>query len=120
MSLAVATANFWAAILSLTFPGFVTALGSQGAFVLYAVLNVLALVLVFLFVPETKQKTLDELDGVFSVSTRSFVKYQMTEYLPWFVKRYILRQKEAELKPLGSEEEYQRLVGDDDGADDTP
>ncbi|KAI1619771.1 MFS transporter [Exophiala viscosa] len=118
MSFAVATANFWAAVLSLTFPGFVTALGSQGAFVLYAVLNILALVLVFLFVPETKQKTLDELDGVFSVSTRTFVKYQTTEYLPWFAKRYILRQKEAELKPPAFGEEYERLVGQDDDDDD--
>ncbi|KIV82060.1 hypothetical protein PV11_04196 [Exophiala sideris] len=117
MSLAVATANFWAAILSLTFPRMVTALNSEGALVLYAILNVLALVLVFLFVPETKQKTLDELDGVFSVSTRMFIKYQTTKYLPWFAKRYILRQKEAELKPFAFGEEYQRLVGDDDVAE---
>ena len=42
MSLAVATANFWAAVLSLTFPGLLAGLGSEGAFELYAALNVLA------------------------------------------------------------------------------
>ena len=107
MSLAVATANFWAAVLSLTFPQLLAALKSQGAFALYAVLNVLAVVLVFLFVPETRLKTLDELDEVFSVPTRTFVKYQFTEYLPWFVRRYGLQQKEAELRPL--REEYREL-----------
>lgn len=119
MSFAVSTANFWAAILSLTFPRILTALGSQGAFSLYAVLNILALVLIFLLLPETRLKTLDELDEVFSVPTRRFVQYQVTEYLPWFTKRYILRQKEADLRPLTAEEEYQPLEDSEDEEDDT-
>jgi MFS family permease len=114
MSLAVATANCWAAVLSLTFPRILTALGSQGAFGLYAFLNVVAVVLVFLFVPETRLKTLDELDEVFSVRTRTFIKYQTTECLPWMVKRYVLGQKGAELKPLESGGEYLALGQDDD------
>ncbi|KAK8052682.1 hypothetical protein PG996_011983 [Apiospora saccharicola] len=51
MALAVATMNFWAAVLSLTFPRLETALGTQGAFVLYMFFNLVAFVLVFLFVP---------------------------------------------------------------------
>ena len=117
MSFAVATANFWATILSLTFPQILTTLKSQGAFALYAGLNVLAVVLVFLFLPETRLKSLEELDDVFSIPTRTFVKYQLTEYLPWFVKRYILRQKEAELRPLTSGEEYRELGQDEDAED---
>ncbi|KIW69014.1 hypothetical protein PV04_04918 [Phialophora macrospora] len=112
MSFAVATANFWAAVLSLTFPRILTSLKSQGAFVLYAALNVVAAILIFLFLPETRLKTLDELDGVFSISTRAFVKYQITEYLPWFTKRYVLRQNYADLRPLTLEGGYCELVQD--------
>lgn len=113
MASAVATANFWATILSLTFPRILTALKSQGAFSLYAGLNVVAVVLIFLFLPETRLKTLDELDDVFSIPTRTFIKYQTTEYLPWFLKRYVLRQKNADLRPLQLGTEYQELEDDD-------
>ena len=119
MSLAVATANSWAAVLSLTFPRILTALGSQGAFSLYAFLNVVAVVLVFLFVPETRLKTLDELDEVFSVPTRTFIRYQTTEYLPWVTKRYLAGQKEAELRPLVLSGEYRALEQDEDEDDGT-
>ncbi|ETI24961.1 hypothetical protein G647_04331 [Cladophialophora carrionii CBS 160.54] len=109
MSFAVATANFWAAVLSLTFPRILTTLKSQGAFALYAALNVVAVILIFFLLPETRLKTLDELDDVFSISTRAFVKYQVTEYLPWFVKRYILRQKDVDLRPLTHDGGYLEL-----------
>ncbi len=116
MSFAVSTANSWAAVLSLTFPRILTALGSQGAFGLYAFLNVVALVLVFLFLPETRLRTLEELDEVFSVPTRTFIKYQTMEHLPWTVRRYVMGQKEAELKPLVLAGDY-RAVGQDDDED---
>jgi hypothetical protein len=121
MGFAVATANFWAAVLSLTFPRILTALGSQGAFTLYAILNGLAFLLIFLFLPETRMKTLDELDEVFSIPTRRFVRYQVTEYLPWFVRRYVAwpfwrrdttSKKGPELRPLTTstlEAEYREL-----------
>lgn len=109
MSMAVATTNIWGAVLSVTFPRILTALKPPGAFSLYAFLNVVAVVLVFLFVPETRMKTLDELDEVFSISTRRFIAYQVTEYLPWVVRYYIFRQKEVELHPLTSVKEYRKL-----------
>jgi hypothetical protein len=114
VSSAVAMTNIWAAVLSLTFPALLSTLGSQNAFVLYALLNVIALGLVFLFVPETRLKTLQELDEVFSVPTRRFVRYQVTEYLPWWVRRYVLRQKKIELKPLESSGVYQELDQDEE------
>jgi len=116
MSSAVAVTNLWASALSLTFPALLSFLGSQGAFTLYAALNVVAFVLVFLFVPETRLETLDELDVVFSVSTRRFVRYQVMEYLPWWARRYVLRQGKAELSPLEMEEEYRVLEQEDDEA----
>jgi predicted MFS family arabinose efflux permease len=65
MSWAVATCNFWSAVLSLTFPRMLQALTATGAFGFYAALNIVALVLIFLFLPETKQRTLEQLDYIF-------------------------------------------------------
>jgi hypothetical protein len=124
MSMAVATANFWAAVLSVTFPQILSTLKPQGAFTLYAGLNLLALLLVFLFVPETKQKTLEELDQVFEIPTRSFIRYQTTVVLPWWIRRHILRDKKC---PTELNEElftgnegggYLELGREDDGDDD--
>lgn len=93
MSWAVATNNFWASILSLTFPRMLIAMSATGAFGFYAGLNLVALFLIFSFVPETKQKTLEELDYVFSVPNRRHIAFGFKEVVPWFVKRYVLRQK---------------------------
>lgn len=54
MSWAVATNNFWASMLSLTFPRMLRAFRPQGAFGFYAFLNALAFVMIWLWLPETK------------------------------------------------------------------
>lgn len=94
MSWAVATNNFWAAVLSLTFPRMLAAMTPVGAFGFYAGLNVLALILIFLFVPETNQKTLEELDSVFGVPDRIHAKFQLFSVLPWWLRRWVLFKKE--------------------------
>ncbi|KAH9475509.1 Arabinose-proton symporter [Psilocybe cubensis] len=99
MSWAVATCLFWAAVLSLTFPRLLSAFGSVGAFGFYAGLNVIALTMIFFLVPETKQRTLEELDYVFAVPTRKHASYQATEFLPYWIRRYIFLRKTT-LKPL--------------------
>ncbi|KAI5291262.1 hypothetical protein KEM55_008384 [Ascosphaera atra] len=71
-----------------------------GAFGFYAGLNVLTFVMIFFWVPETKQRTLEELDYIFAVPTRKFMYYQTFKVLPWWVKRYIFRRKDAYLEPL--------------------
>jgi hypothetical protein len=43
--------------------------------------------------PETKQRTLEELDYVFGVPTRTHMNYQLKQALPWGFKTYILRKK---------------------------
>jgi len=68
-------------------------------------LNVVALLLIFLFVPETKQRTLEELDYVFAVPTSTHAKYQLRKTLPYFVKRWVLFRKSATLEPLYSFDE---------------
>jgi len=95
MDWAVATNNFWASVLSLTFPYMLNAFRPQGAFGFYAALNLIALALIFLFLPETKQRSLEELDYVFAVPVRTHAKYQLTQVLPWFFRRYILWRKDA-------------------------
>lgn len=111
MAWAVATNNFWASILSLTFPYMLNAFKPQGAFGFYAGLNFIALILIFLFVPETKQRSLEELDYVFAVTTRQHARYQLTEVLPWWIRRYIFRRKDAvcpELYHTDVDETYSR------------
>lgn len=71
-----------------------------GAFCFYAGLNLTALVMIFLWVPETKQRTLEELDYVFAVPTRKHAGYQVSKALPYFIKRWVLFQKGATLEPL--------------------
>ncbi|KAJ4983726.1 arabinose-proton symporter [Stagonosporopsis vannaccii] len=93
MSWAVATCLFWAAVLSITFPRMLAALTPTGAFGLYAGFNLIALAMIFLFVPETKQRTLEELDYIFAIPQRTFMRHQCFTVLPWWIKTWILRQK---------------------------
>ena len=108
MGFSVATCLFWAAVLGMTFPFLLEALGTVGAFGLYAGFNFVALVMIFFWVPETKQRTLEELDYVFAVPTSRFARYQLTETLPWFVKRWVFWQRKAERKPLYQFEEVKK------------
>lgn len=61
-----------------------------GALGLFSGLNIVALVMVFLLVEETKRRTLEDLDHIFAVSKRKFMRFQVFEYLPWLLQRYIL------------------------------
>lgn len=100
MAFAVATCLFWAAVLSITFPAMLQAMTPTGAFGFYAGLNVIAFIMIFFFVPETKQRTLEELDQIFSVPVPVFAEYQLKHSLPYFIKRWIFFRKSAVLQPL--------------------
>jgi MFS family permease len=93
MSWAVATNNFWATIVSLTFPRQLRAFSTAGAFGFYAAMNLIAFFMIFLWLPETKQRSLEELDYVFGVSTRRHMSFQVKEVAPWWIKTYVLRRK---------------------------
>lgn len=56
--------------------------------------------MIFLWLPETKQRTLEELDYVFAVPTRTFIRYNTTQWLPCFVKRWLLFRPDARPAPL--------------------
>ena len=91
---------FWAAVLSISFPAILAAFTPVGAFGFYAGLNVAAFFMIFLFVPETKQRTLEELDYIFAVPGSKFIAYQVGKAAPWWIKRWILWQRSATLEPL--------------------
>jgi len=106
MSLATATTWFFNFVLSITWPSLLTAFKPQGAFSWYAAWNLIGWVLVLLFMPETKGKTLEELDQVFSVPTHIHAAYGLRQ-IPYFIGRYILRR---DLKP---ERLYERETEED-------
>lgn len=93
MAWAVATNNFWASVLGLTLPRMLNAFTEVGTFGFYAGLNFIAFWMIFFWLPETKQRTLEELDYVFAVPTRTHMKYQGTKVAPYWFKRYILLRK---------------------------
>ncbi|ETS82106.1 hypothetical protein PFICI_07108 [Pestalotiopsis fici W106-1] len=100
MGFAVATCLFWAAVLGMTFPFLLERAGTAGAFGCYAAFNAVAFVMIFFLVPETKQRTLEELDYIFAVPMRKFASYQVTKALPWWFKRWVFFQRNAKLEPL--------------------
>lgn len=110
MAWAVATCLFWAAVLSITFPRMRTAMTPTGAFGFYAGLNIMALILIWFFVPETAQYTLEELDAVFNVPHATFIKHQNTKILPYWFKTQVLRKKNIE-RPQPLIELDRNLVG---------
>ncbi|KAI5196245.1 hypothetical protein E4T39_07878 [Aureobasidium subglaciale] len=93
MAWAVCINNTFAGILSLTYPAMEEAMTSTGAFGFYAALNLIAWFMIFAFVRETKQLTLEEIDQVFSVPTKTFLNYELHTWLPYFVKRHVLFKK---------------------------
>ncbi|TDZ53927.1 Polyol transporter 5 [Colletotrichum trifolii] len=93
MAWAVCINNTFAGILSLTFPRMNSVMTPTGAFGFYAGLNLIAWFMIFCFVRETKQLTLEELDQVFSVPTKDFIGHELKVWLPYFIKRHILRKK---------------------------
>jgi MFS family permease len=111
MSLATATTWFFNFVLAITWPSMQTALTHQGGFAFYATWNLIGFVLVLTLMPETKGKTLEELDQVFSVPTRVHAAWGLRQ-VPYFFKRYIFRQ--TDLKPevlYEKEDEDVRDVG---------
>ena len=58
---------------------------------------------------ETKQRTLEELDYVFALPTSRHMSYQIKEFLPYWIRRYVLFQK-VELKPLYNFDEVESVT----------
>jgi cytochrome c biogenesis protein CcdA len=100
MAWAVCINNTFAGILGLTFPRMVSVMSQTGAFAFYAGLNLIAWGMIFCFVRETKQLTLEELDQVFNVPTKQYLKYEITEQVPYFFKHTLLRRRMPKPPPI--------------------
>ncbi|KAL5043076.1 hypothetical protein BDW71DRAFT_200122 [Aspergillus fruticulosus] len=92
MALATATTWLFNFVLAITWPSLRIAFKDQGAFSWYAGWCIVGWWMILMFMPETKGKTLEELDQVFSVSTKFHARYGLRQ-LPFFFKRYIFRKK---------------------------
>ncbi|WFD17819.1 hypothetical protein MCAP1_000028 [Malassezia caprae] len=102
IGMGLSTAVFWFfnAILGITWFRLEQAFKPQGAFGWYAAWCAILWLLVFLFLPETKALTLEELDIVFNVPTTKHASYQIRQ-IPYFIKRYIFR-KHVQKERLGT------------------
>ncbi|KAK8864748.1 hypothetical protein IAR55_002004 [Kwoniella newhampshirensis] len=119
MSWVVFINNFFAGVLSITFPRMRTVMTSTGAFGFYAGLNLIAWFMIFCFVRETKQLTLEEIDQVFSVPTSEYFNHELTVSAPWFFKRYFFFQKHLPKPPsiiATADEDYSARKGKVDPA----
>jgi MFS family permease len=86
MALATATTWFFNFVLSITWPSLLESFGSTGAFCWYAAWNIVGFFGVLFLLPETKGKTLEELDMVFAVPSRRFAAYGLRQFV-WFFTR---------------------------------
>ncbi|KAF7874310.1 hypothetical protein EAF04_002982 [Stromatinia cepivora] len=90
MSLATATTWFFNFILAITWPSMLRSFKAQGAFSFYAGFNIVGFFLTLFFVPETKDKTLEELDRVFNVPTRKHAAYGWSQFT-YPIRRHVFR-----------------------------
>jgi MFS family permease len=99
MAVAVAVNLLGAGLLVLIFPFVMNNIGRTGSLSIFAGLNVVAFVLVYLFVPETKGRTLEELQYTFDLPTIWHVRYRAT-YIQKHIRknwwRYLTRRQIAD------------------------
>ncbi|MCJ1355824.1 MAG: hypothetical protein MMC33_005816 [Icmadophila ericetorum] len=89
MSFAVFWNLLFAGILSLAVPWLNFRLGSTGLLALFAGLNIPAWILVYIFVPETARRDLEELNEIFEVPTMDHLKYHI-KVTQWWLKYSLL------------------------------
>ncbi|KAL9002523.1 MAG: hypothetical protein Q9188_004546 [Gyalolechia gomerana] len=92
MSMATALTWFFNFLLAVTFPRFQIAFGNTGAFGYYAAWCVVGWVLILLFVPETKDLTLEQLDARFSISSKTHASFALKQCM-FVIRHYILQRK---------------------------
>ena len=88
--------------------------GGGGALGLFAGLNLVAFVMVYLLVEETKQRDLEDLDQIYAISKRKFAKFQATVHLPWFLRRVFLCSTEP--KPDFYDDKTKNVTAPDEEA----
>ncbi|KAI9792520.1 MAG: hypothetical protein M1816_002040 [Peltula sp. TS41687] len=74
--------------------------GQTNFLALFAGLNALCFILVYLLVPSTAKPKLEEMNYIFGVPTREHIKYQLFEMLPWLFNRYVRRRYDLPKPPF--------------------
>ncbi|EKJ75378.1 hypothetical protein NXS19_013196 [Fusarium pseudograminearum] len=82
-SVAISINLFFAGLLTILLPRINAQFKMAGTLGFFAGLNIVAFVLIFLFVEETKQLSLEELDKVFDRPKRQFVKERIAKRVPF-------------------------------------
>jgi hypothetical protein len=86
MAVSVAVNLLGAGVLVLVFPMLMHRIGTTGSLAIFAGLNVVAFFLVYLFVPETRRRTLEELQYTFDLPTRLHVDYRAH-----YIRQYLVK-----------------------------
>lgn len=89
-SAAICVNLFFAAVLAVVLPAMNSGMETRGLLGFFAGMNIIAFVLVYLLVEETRWVTLEGLDIIYGNPKSGFVRYQLTVHLPWAIRRYIL------------------------------
>ncbi|KAF4981998.1 hypothetical protein FDECE_17595 [Fusarium decemcellulare] len=116
-SVAIAINLCFAGLLTILIPRINAVFKMAGTLGFFAGLNVVAFVLIYLFVEETKQLTLEELEQISDNPKRVFASYQLNTRLPFFLKKYLFFQWHIERPPTYHEyvlregEENEREAG---------
>lgn len=94
VSVAIATNWLFTFVLSITFPSFWQVFTPTGTFVYYAAWCVVGFFLILLFVPETGKHSLEELDAIFSIPTRTHMQHGQQQLL-YVINYYLFRRTET-------------------------
>lgn len=100
---------FWNWFIAITWPQFRTAFTLSGAFGWYAAWCVVGWWMILLFVPETKDLTLEELDQVFRYGTREHMAHGLAQ-LRWFIARFFMGKKSAKRPIFLHKEDPEEVV----------
>lgn len=100
---------FFAGVLTLVYPELDRAFNHWGALALFAAFNLVAFVLVFLLVEETKGFSLEDLSMVFAVPKHKFIAFQL-KYLGYLWRRHVRGSKKDE--PEEEEPEFYTMALD--------
>ncbi|KAM5348985.1 hypothetical protein ACJ41O_008808 [Fusarium nematophilum] len=106
-SVAIGINFLFAGFLAFLQPLLVTAIGYSGTLGLFAGFNVISFVLIFLFVEETGGIRLEDLGLVFREPKTEFVRFQVSNFLPWLGK-YLMGKSRLEDRP-------RRIVNSEEG-----
>ena len=93
--MAISVNLFFAGILTIVLPAMRSGITVRGLLGFFAGMNVIAFVLVYLLVEETRRVSLEDLDAIYGRPKSEFIRYQLRKHLPWVMRRIFLFQRHA-------------------------